>query len=789
MKLLPILLSLFVFGLSIGLPLDAQPKTVPNPDFTRGEPLPMDAPKDWTLGATGARGWMHSHQEKTNQARQIYITEVAKGSPADRVLKVGDVLLGVAGHSFKYDPRTELGKALTAAEARGGRLEVILWRNGRTQELTLWLDTFGPYSSTAPFDCRKSDRILEQSCQALAKRMRKQEYAEENNAITRSLNALGLLASGDRNYHHLIRKEAKWAADFSTDEFATWWYGYVTLFLAEYVLATGDESVLPGLRRIAMEAAAGQSMVGSWGHNFAGSDGRLGGYGMMNSPGAVLTIGLVLARDAGVRDPAVDRAIRQSATLLRFYSGKGSVPYGDHAPFMDYHEDNGKNGMAAVLFDQLGDAEATRFFTKMSTASHGHERDTGHTGNFFNLTWAMPGISRGGPHATGAWMQEYGSWYFDLARSWDGSFPHQGPAQAEEDSYGDWDATGMFLIAYAMPKKAIRLTGSKPSVIQPFTAEISARLIQEGQPDYANGNFSAFSSWSPIVRERAAKLLKTSQDASVEPFIHLLDAPSLEARLGACSALAQLGAKAEAAIPKLLETLKSDQLWLRVKATEALSAMGGPAMDALPVLLERLALGPTPEDPRGMEQRYIVNALFNPHTGMLRNSLKGVDRRLLFAGIVSGLQNEDGRTRGRLARVYNQLSWDELQPIMPDIYAAIIEPSPSGIMFDGEIQEAGLELFSRNLVSEGIELIANYIRTQKKHGSEKRVVKYIEMLKRYGAHAQRAIPLLENAATYFEHGEESFPKWASDIKLQAVQLGIEEIKALDAKPQLIELSL
>jgi hypothetical protein len=59
----------------------------------------------------------------------------------------------------------------------------------------------------------------------------------------------------------------------------TWYYGYVMILLSEYVLATGDESVMPGLRRLALEAAKGQSAVGSWGHGFARPDGRLGGTG------------------------------------------------------------------------------------------------------------------------------------------------------------------------------------------------------------------------------------------------------------------------------------------------------------------------------------------------------------------------------------------------------------------------------------------------------------------------------------------------------------------------------
>ena len=102
-----------------------------------------------------------------------------------------------------------------------------------------------------------------------------------------------------------MRKEAKWASGFSVESMATWYYGYVTMFLAEYKMATGDNSAMPGLRRLAMESAKGQSAVGSWGHAFARPDGRLGGYGMMNSPGVPLTISLVMARAAGVNDPEI----------------------------------------------------------------------------------------------------------------------------------------------------------------------------------------------------------------------------------------------------------------------------------------------------------------------------------------------------------------------------------------------------------------------------------------------------------------------------------------------------
>ena len=117
-----------------------------------------------------------------------------------------------------------------------------------------------------------------------------------------------------------------WAAGFSADSMQTWYYGYVISLLAEYKMATGNESVVPGMRRLALEAANGQSLVGSWGHKFATPDGRLFGCGMMNAPGLPLTISLVLAREAGVKDPAIDLAIERSAKLLRFYIARAVFP-------------------------------------------------------------------------------------------------------------------------------------------------------------------------------------------------------------------------------------------------------------------------------------------------------------------------------------------------------------------------------------------------------------------------------------------------------------------------------
>ena len=776
------------------------PSQVANLDFTRGDKIPAGANHDWTLGATGARGWMFSNKLVTTDARQIVITQVAKDSPADGILAVGDVILGAGGVPFSYDPRTELGKALTTAESEtgDGNLSLIRYRAGKTENVILKLPVLGTYSATAPYDCLKSQRILEQGCKALAKHVVNSSYRQ--NPITRSLNALALLASGNREYIPLIRKEAQWAADYSANSFQTWYYGYVIMLLSEYVMATGDDSVMPGLRRLALEAANGQSIVGSWGHRFAQPDGRLGGYGMMNSPGLPLTTSLSLARTAGVNDPAMDRAIERSASLLRFYIGKGAVPYGDHRPWIQTHEDNGKCGMAAVMFNLLGEVQGAEFFSRMSVASHGAERDTGHTGNFFNILWALLGVAQSGPQATGVWMQEFGSWYFDLARHWDGSFLHQGPPQMNKDSYQNWDCSGAYLLSYAMPLKKIYLTGKRPGVVAQLDAASAQSLIFDGRGwNNMDRNsyydklgkeelLSRLSSWSPVVRERAAMALGRQQDKVVGQLIRLLDAEGLYTRYGACQALKMQRTRGATAILALLKAFRSNDLWLRILAAEALAGIGEPARIAVPEMLVRLTKRDPKNDPRNMEQRYVSFALFNRRGGLIGQSLEGVDRKLLMEAVRAGLLNEDGRARSSIGSVYRNLTYDEIKPLLPAIHKAIIEPAPSGIMFADGIRMNGLELLTKYRINEGIELLVDYSRNQKKHASEKRILKVMEMLKTYGAHGKRVIPQLEAVANYFENEEKDFPHHLSLRKAEFVRETVASIEVSIDEPKLIFLN-
>lgn len=693
---------------------------LPVPDFTKGGK--KDDMHDWTLGPTGARGWVWAWKGQTTNARQILVTDVAQGSPADGVLKKNDVLLGVNGNPFSEDARIVFAKAITESDKVKGTISILRWRDGQTQNVDVKIPVLGSYSATAPYDCEKSRSILEMGCAAIAKTGFRSKRGNIEISIPNDLKALALLASGRQEYRSQIAEYASAVAAHTPGGHKSWGYGYETLFLAEYVNATQDKSVMPGLIRLSTDIAVGQSGVGTWGHSFARtSDGILNGYGCMNQPGIVLTMAMQAARLAGVNSSDLDKAILKSSQFLHWYAGKGAVPYGDHQPWPG-HEDNGKCSSAAILFDLLGDRDAATFFSRMGMAGYA-ERESGHTGNFFNILWALPGVSRCGPLATGAYFKET-DWYYDLARGWDGRFIHQG-VPGEKESYDKWDSTGAYMLAYALPLKSLLITGRKQFVVQPLSPAAVAETIANGRWNFWSGQetfydsrstaelFKDLSSWSPTVRERSAKSLGKKPDASVDNLVRSLDASDKETCYGACVALRYLGPKADPASAKLRSLLASADPWKRVLAAQAIVELSDKVRDAvIPDLLRVVIRKDDPEDPRRCVMGPLTEVLFKPGPGkrepdsILRKSLEKVDASnvdLLMAAIRDVLHSEDGRIRSGVSKMYSLLTPEETAKLMPDIVAAIRKPAPSGEMFAYDIRMAGLELLAKLRIREGMD--------------------------------------------------------------------------------------
>ena len=330
----------------------------------------------------------------------------------------------------------------------------------------------GSYSDTAPYDCPKSARILDDACKALEKEPLNQDWAG-------AVNGLALLASGKPEYlprvQEFARKMGPTGLKLELKEgIVVWDWGYRNVFLCEYYLLTGDKEVLPAIHEYTIALAKGQSMYGTFGHGISlrTPEGQLHGsippYGPVNAAGLVANIAIVMGRKCGVQDPEIDPAIERAAKFFGYFMDKGAIPYGEHAPW-PYHENNGKNSMTAILFALLDDqAAATQFFAQMSTAGYAN-REYGHTGQGFSYLWGALGANAGGPDAVAAFFKE-ASWHFDLVRRCDGSFTYDGDEQYGagkthdntyygQSSYDGLSPAATYVLTYSLPLKKLCITG------------------------------------------------------------------------------------------------------------------------------------------------------------------------------------------------------------------------------------------------------------------------------------------------------------------------------------------
>ncbi len=747
----------------------AQRTPPPVPDHSAGE-APGEH-HDWNLGPTGARGWMWGWKLETTDARQVLVTEVAANSPADGLLAPGDVILGVGDTPFAEDPRLVLGDAVTAAESvqGAGRLALLRWRAGAQETVTLQLPLRDAWAATAPWDCAKSAAIVDAACVHLAQNLRPR--------IDGLVNALALLATGREEYRGVVREFAHriGARDLKltllgrTSGLFAWEWGYRNLFLCEYFLATGDDYVRPAIIEYATTIARGQSGVGSWGHGMAWPDlnggrlhGRLGGYGAVNQSGLVCHLSLVLAQRCGVKDPEVDAAVARANRFFGFYAGKGAIPYGDHQPGWYDHDDNGKNSLAALIFDLQGMHAEARFFARMTVASYG-ERERGHTGNFFSFLWGPLGAARAGDPAAAAFLAEQRA-YYDLWRDSAVRYPYQGGAgmTGGEHSYAGWDCTGIAVLTLSLPQRALYITGKDGPATAPLSKQELAETIAAGRGfdcwDGGEAHYDALSvdelvralgSWSPAVRSRAADALGRKRSIDDAALVRALaaqvsDGP-LEARYGACQALGALGARAAAGVPALTEALDADDVWTRIQACLALAGIGEPARAAVPAML-RLAVRSDPADPREFTQRYLAFCLFYKGgalkmRGLLSRSVNGVDRSELLPAIARLLRNDDGRARSALVTIFDTLTFDELRPLLPDLVDVVRHASPSGVMFKDGIRTRALTFLADHAVAEGRELALTIVENGE-WGLKDRLPKCLEALAKYGSAAREELPRL-----------------------------------------------
>ena len=162
------------------------------PDLTQGG-KPDDS-LDWRLGPIGANGWCFNRTTGNGAsllARQILITAVDKNGPAAGKLQLNDVILGIDQKKFTTDARKVLADAINEAEkeASKGLLNLLVWRAGKENVVAITLPVMGSYSATMPFNCKKTDKIIDQACETIKARELKPGWLG-------FIDGLGLLATG-----------------------------------------------------------------------------------------------------------------------------------------------------------------------------------------------------------------------------------------------------------------------------------------------------------------------------------------------------------------------------------------------------------------------------------------------------------------------------------------------------------------------------------------------------------------------------------------------------------------
>ncbi len=780
----------------------------PTPDLTQN--YKADRELTYNLGPTGLRGWIHtkpanyfeSQQGHTTTAsRQILVTHVGASTPADGVMKVDDVILGVSGKLFTDDARKSIALAIQEAEkeSSGGILKLTRWRDGKTNEVELRLRVMGTYSATAPYNCPKSKLIFADACRVLEKESLKEDW-------TGAVSALALMATGNPDYLPRVREFARKLAPQALslelkDGMVVWEWGYRNIFLCDYFLLTGDKAVLHAINEYTVSLARGQSLYGTFGHGISRltPDGQLHGsippYGPVNAAGLVGNLAIVMGKKCGVQHPEIDPAIERASKFFGYFVDKGSIPYGEHMPWNN-HENNGKNAMAALMFGLQGDrVHETRHFAKMVTASYAN-REYGHTGQGFSYLWSALGANTGGPEAAAAFFKE-ASWHFDLVRRCDGSFTYDGgeqfgPGKTDDNTYygnsGYYELSpaATYVLTYSLPLKKLFITGKDADPKNWLEKKEVEEAIASGRFDLDRKTKSTdelmnwLGNWSPVASSWAAEELgkRPEKKKLVPELIAMAEGTDARKRQGAAEALGYI--KSAEALPVLVRLLTHEDRWLRVKAANALKNMGDKAKPIVPDMLKAVVLTAEPlkpivwDDPIQLTHGELAAALFQ---GLLRNSIEGVDRELLYPAIRAISQNADGMARATLTRTLGELlTLEDVQALAPDILKAIETPSPADTMFANDIRLAGLKALSKYHFEEGIRAAVTFAATQSNHGSENRMGDIMKELLRYGSAAKIMLPDLKKLVIQ-SNADTDFPGWAKKRRTTSV---VEAIKALEA---------
>lgn len=416
----------------------------------------------------------------------LAVIKTEPGTPSHGKVFRDDVIFSANGRMLGFQQHRTLANAITESETKegGGKLTLGIRRNGKNINVELQLKVLGSYSSTTPYYCPKSEKIVADAEAWVVDR------AENGGQVSGFLGTdiWFLLASGTPKHQGLVRRAVYQLAaginpeeklDPYTTRIKTWYVGYNSVLLGEYFNATGDRNVLPHLKKLTEKAAISQvkppvdpplpsasstseEQIGGWFHNYPG--GGNPEYGFMELPGMACVMGMAMARDAGLEidQQAFEWGLRHfrkgRAEFAHIIYARTNLRRSTPTPIDPEAEANGmlrtyngKLASAAVLFDLVGDGNTAEVCSRHCVYSF-NRTYYGHGGAFFNNFWSPIGATVAGRKGFVHFMKGH-TWYRELFRRHDGSMRQVGRG-----------GIGVgFAIPYVAPEKRLRILGAPKS--------------------------------------------------------------------------------------------------------------------------------------------------------------------------------------------------------------------------------------------------------------------------------------------------------------------------------------
>ncbi|MFM7182048.1 MAG: DUF6288 domain-containing protein [Verrucomicrobiales bacterium] len=395
----------------------------------------------------------------TRPGMTMEINNVEKGSPAEATgkLKKGQIIESINGKTLKaVDPRIILGDIVTEAEATDGKVVLKIQGEG---DVVVTIPVMGRYSDTWPEKCQKSDQIVRNLADLLAK-----EQTPSWGSV------IFLLSTGEEKDLEVVRK---WMTGIETIGGMNWEKGYKGLGLCEYYLRTGDQTMLPVIKKMTEELKSHMYSGGWSGRGAPAAFTYSTGSGQVHASGVHCMTFLVMAKLCGVE---VDEYMFSEA-FAQFYrfAGHGNVAYGNTLAEGGFRDNGKTSGLA------LGLAAAAMVSPEGEKSVFAKARDNSSMKAFYATNWFHAAHTGGGMgeiwhHAVINQMREkrpvpYRSyldtrrWVMDLSRRFDGGIGIAGmddryDRSATEDNMA-WGT--FFALTYTYPRKQLQLFGAPRS--------------------------------------------------------------------------------------------------------------------------------------------------------------------------------------------------------------------------------------------------------------------------------------------------------------------------------------